>query len=1206
LIYWNTRIDPLISNFEFSIINQNQPALKKFKFFFTILYLLPLFAFSQVQKVKSSDKGIGYLEYIPESYNSSGEAHPCIIFLHGSGERGNGTSDINKVKKNGPPKLIENGHKMCFEVDGKTECFVVISPQTHRWAWQPFEYIPFTDYIIKNYNVDPNRIYLTGLSMGGSGVWMNAYDDLNNPSRFAAIAPIAGYADEKKACTISKRNLPVWAFHGMSDNAVNPWGQIKMIDAIKACNPKKEVILTLYDGVGHNSWSRAYNTGNKYHSPNLYEWFLKKRKNDDPIVNIIAPSNLNLTNNTLNSLTIEWQDNSNNELNFVIEVKTEKDLNYTKIAEISSDITKYTLIDLTCNTGYSIRVKATNSNSESAYTNTINSSTLYLDPPNIVAEGDLSFCEGNSVKLAVSNGDFDKYQWNNGKNGEELIVTESGEYSIKGFKNNCWSKSSDHIKIKTIELPPKPIITGNNNFELCNYKPVTLSIQDEWDAYEWSNGATTEKIEVNTPGQFAAKIKQNGCWGEFSDLTKVKNAEIPAKPIITYDPTVEICEGLEVTLSTDKNYSYYEWSTGEKTSSIKIKNSGSIYVKAGHCQDLMSENSKVVDFNFKKLTEKPAIQNSSGETDICPGQSISLSAPADFEKYLWSTNQSTKTIEISHSENITLKVKEKDKCWSSTSNPIKIDLSPVPAKPVVDYNGSLSLCGNNVITLSTKQAHAQYLWSDNSSVRQKQVNNPGIYKVKVKNNNCWSEYSDPVTIKNSIAPPKPVISFNQNKDICFGDKITLSAPDGWQYYRWNTGETTKNIIVEKTGNYTVKVGDCKDIWSNASDKIELKFLPISPTPAISVIGKTELCPGDHTEIVSSSSYDNYYWSNNEKTKKITTKQANTYSLKVKNNGYCVSLPSEDIIITEASVPAKPVIEHDGELVLCDNESITLSINDNYSQYFWTNNQTTSSIVVQQPGNFSAKVKNSEGCWSDYSNIISIVEKSAPSRPVISYNGSVEFCDGDSLILSVKQEYSHYLWNNNQTSSSITVKDSGSYAVQVAYCKDQWSSFSQQINVNVASKPENITIYESGDSLLTVKNENYLYQWYFDGNPLLGATNHFIVPYNKGDYNVKVSNEVGCYSFSERVSLVNKSESMVLFKNPTETGHFKIKVINKKIKKGQIEVLSFNSRVVLQFTFDKLADGIVPYDFNLEGNKRGMYVIRMISNNVVYSKTLVYR
>ena len=116
-----------------------------------------------------------YLLSLPDQYSSDGEPSPLLLFLHGAGERG---SDLNLVKKHGPPKLIGAG---------KSFPFIVVAPQCNSdQIWQPYMLTALLDEVICDHNVDENRVYVTGLSMGGFGTWsLAAY----TPKRFAAIAP---------------------------------------------------------------------------------------------------------------------------------------------------------------------------------------------------------------------------------------------------------------------------------------------------------------------------------------------------------------------------------------------------------------------------------------------------------------------------------------------------------------------------------------------------------------------------------------------------------------------------------------------------------------------------------------------------------------------------------------------------------------------------------------------------------------------------------------------------------------------------------------------------------------------------------------------------------------------------------------------------------------------------------------------------------
>jgi len=207
---------------------------------------------------------LNYLLYLPEDYEKQ-ESWPVLLFLHGSGERGD---DLEKVKFHGPPKLIEQGKEFPF---------IVVSPQCPEgYWWEPIELIALLDEINSNYNVDETRIYVTGLSMGGFGSWrLAAYA----PDRIAAIAPICGGGEPYWAKRIGP--VPVWAFHGAKDTGVPPERSLVMIDALNKvkANPKFKAgdnptpKITIYPEARHDSWSETYN------NPELYKWFLQQKKN---------------------------------------------------------------------------------------------------------------------------------------------------------------------------------------------------------------------------------------------------------------------------------------------------------------------------------------------------------------------------------------------------------------------------------------------------------------------------------------------------------------------------------------------------------------------------------------------------------------------------------------------------------------------------------------------------------------------------------------------------------------------------------------------------------------------------------------------------------------------------------------------------------------------------------------------------------------
>ncbi len=203
-----------------------------------------------------------YLLYLPDGYEDSSKRWPLLLFLHGAGERGN---DLSLVEKHGPPKLIAT--------ENKTFPFVVISPQCPEGDWwssgaQIDTLNALLDHIIADYRIDEERIYVTGLSMGGFGTWRLASE---YPDRFAAIAPICGRGDPFMARMIP--HLPVWVFHGAKDDVVPLQASQEMVDALKKAGGRVE--FTVYPEAGHDSWTETYN------NPALYEWFLKHMRSEN-------------------------------------------------------------------------------------------------------------------------------------------------------------------------------------------------------------------------------------------------------------------------------------------------------------------------------------------------------------------------------------------------------------------------------------------------------------------------------------------------------------------------------------------------------------------------------------------------------------------------------------------------------------------------------------------------------------------------------------------------------------------------------------------------------------------------------------------------------------------------------------------------------------------------------------------------------------
>jgi predicted peptidase len=202
---------------------------------------------------------LNYLLYLPDGYAASQKKWPLVLFLHGAGERG---SDLTQLTAHGLPEMIGKQEK--------SFPFIVVSPQCPaRDSWTSDREIATLDGLLDNlearYRIDKDRVYATGLSMGGMGTWRLAVEF---PDRFAAIVPMSGGGDPAKAKTIA--HIPTWVFHGMKDTTVPFKASQDMVDALKAAGA--DVKFTAYPEAGHDCWTEAYNT------PDLYDWMLQQKR----------------------------------------------------------------------------------------------------------------------------------------------------------------------------------------------------------------------------------------------------------------------------------------------------------------------------------------------------------------------------------------------------------------------------------------------------------------------------------------------------------------------------------------------------------------------------------------------------------------------------------------------------------------------------------------------------------------------------------------------------------------------------------------------------------------------------------------------------------------------------------------------------------------------------------------------------------------
>ncbi|WP_211227898.1 hypothetical protein [Spirochaeta cellobiosiphila] len=227
---------------------------------------------------KESASPYGHYVYIPGGYDDTDMAYPLLISLHGSGERGDGsTSQLERVLKYGPQEMIEEG------TWSPSFPFIVATPQIPTGSkWKALELAEFIAYLQNTYRINASRIYLTGLSMGGEGLY-TYLKKYGSRAGIAAAVPLCGKVDTNDVNNL--RDVPLWVFHGDSDKEINVEKSINLVKAYNNLTPSPttKAKLTIFPGVGHNCWTKVYNSSgmgkeSSDYDPfdqNIYDWMLQ-------------------------------------------------------------------------------------------------------------------------------------------------------------------------------------------------------------------------------------------------------------------------------------------------------------------------------------------------------------------------------------------------------------------------------------------------------------------------------------------------------------------------------------------------------------------------------------------------------------------------------------------------------------------------------------------------------------------------------------------------------------------------------------------------------------------------------------------------------------------------------------------------------------------------------------------------------------------
>jgi hypothetical protein len=341
--------------------------------------------------------------------------------------------------------------------------------------------------------------------------------------------------------------------------------------------------------------------------------------------------------------------------------------------------------------------------------------------------------------------------------------------------------------------------------------------------------------------------------------------------------------------------------------------------------------------------------------------------------------------------------------------------------PFIVASGPLQLCHGDSVVLTASGGFSGYRWSTGATTRSIVVRQAGRYSV-TSTGDCGGPY-DTVTVVQP-ARRQPIVNTAGITSICPGDTLSAVASPGFRSYRWSTGDTTPGVRIIRAGSYRVMTVDS----NGCRDSSEFLTVAQSPLPAPALLtpsGAIRLCLGDTLRVTARqpAGGENFVWSDGTPGRTIAISRAGIYYLSVTGSSGC-SIRSDTIRVTMA-VPAAARIEAPAGRVFCASDSLPLLAPAGFVSYRWSTSDTTRSIRLRQSGRVAIDMIDSNGCH--VCDTIDVTMRPAP-RPLLTVDGSLRLCAGQSVELRATPGFVRYSWSDGREGESIRVGTAGRYSV----------------------------------------------------------------------------------------------------------------------------------------------------------------------------------
>ena len=645
---------------------------------------------------------------------------------------------------------------------------------------------------------------------------------------------------------------------------------------------------------------------------------------------------------------------------------------------------KTTLYEVTVTNAYGCVSKATH--------------LVTIDPlPHIMLTGDSVICEGGSATLVAVGGA--SYMWNNGSIANSIIVSPAVTTTYQVQVTAASGCDTTLFHTVYVNAQPQGDITGN--FLLCAGEATTLTATGGV-SYYWSNGASSPSItETPTVTTTYSVVITNaeGCSQTVSRSVVVNPLPVPVLSGVT-----DICEGEQTTLTATGagTGGYYIWSTGEQSSSITVRPTATTTYSVIAVSRFGCQSTPI--FTTVQVHTPPRV-TIAGNRVICPGGTTLLTAQGNSTRYLWSTGDTTASLQVNLPGTYILQGYTAQGCMTQASvTVVEDDLSQARIMASEEY-----ICAGELVTL-TATGGDSYVWSTGALTSSIQVN-PAVttdYSVVVYTAlGCQKTLTKKINVNE--------ISITGNVSICRGEQTALTAFGlGSTYYVWSTGDSTQTITVAPTQTTTYYVNAYSPRGCDVYGTITVQVYDF-PT-GLSLAGPDTICANEMVMLtaVGGSTGTNYLWSTGARTPSIRIQPQLTQDYWCR---YTAGASCDTLLVHRVVVEPRPTARITAPASVCLGDTVTLMASGG-QRYLWDAGLSTSQYINVSPRvttTYQLVAFNEQGCTD---TVYHTVQVNALPRVIVT--GSNSACVGQPtlLVASDGTTTSNYVWSNGMTGDSI--------------------------------------------------------------------------------------------------------------------------------------------------------------------------------------------